>query len=152
MTRCLLLSGSYGFVDLGRFLWRQDGYVVYNCCWPSPAQSFSGPSPVGLATIFYCLRFETSLDWRPLLIISRHGPRRKHPVFIVVAQLLLIKDLMPSNGNVFIEPLPSNCRYLQSHCLATGLCAKILWERKCFKFIILIFVAPIGRGSFQNAR
>jgi hypothetical protein len=27
----------------------------------SPAQSFSGPSPVGLATIFYCLRFETSL-------------------------------------------------------------------------------------------
>jgi hypothetical protein len=27
----------------------------------SPAQSFSGPSPVGLVTIFYCLRFETSL-------------------------------------------------------------------------------------------
>jgi hypothetical protein len=26
-----------------------------------PAQSFSGPSPVGLVTIFYCLRFETSL-------------------------------------------------------------------------------------------
>jgi hypothetical protein len=24
-------------------------------------QSFSGPSPLGLATIFYCLRFETSL-------------------------------------------------------------------------------------------
>jgi hypothetical protein len=33
----------------------------YNCCWPSPAQSFSGPSPVGHATIFYCLRFETSI-------------------------------------------------------------------------------------------
>jgi hypothetical protein len=31
------------------------------CYWPSPAQSFSGPSPVGLATIFYCLTFETSL-------------------------------------------------------------------------------------------
>jgi hypothetical protein len=27
----------------------------------SPAQSFLGPSPVGLATIFYCLRLETSL-------------------------------------------------------------------------------------------
>jgi hypothetical protein len=25
-----------------------------------PAQSFSGPSPLGLETIFYCLRFETS--------------------------------------------------------------------------------------------
>jgi hypothetical protein len=35
--------------------------IVYKCCWPSPAQSFSGPRPMGLATIFYCLRFETSL-------------------------------------------------------------------------------------------
>jgi hypothetical protein len=42
-------------------LWREDGSVVYNCCWPSPAQSFSGPSPMGLVTIFYSLRFETSL-------------------------------------------------------------------------------------------
>jgi hypothetical protein len=30
------------------------------CCWPLPAQSFSGPSPLELETIFYCLRFETS--------------------------------------------------------------------------------------------
>jgi hypothetical protein len=38
------------------------GWVcVYNCCWSSPAQSFSGPNPVGLVTIFYCLRFGTSL-------------------------------------------------------------------------------------------
>jgi hypothetical protein len=29
----------------------------YNCCWPSPAQSFSGSSPMGLVS-FYCLRFE----------------------------------------------------------------------------------------------
>jgi hypothetical protein len=35
--------------------------AVYNCFWPSPAQSFSSPSPVGLVNIFYCLRFETSL-------------------------------------------------------------------------------------------
>jgi hypothetical protein len=45
---------------MGRSLWREYGSVVYNCCWASPAQSFSGPSPVELATIFYCLRFETS--------------------------------------------------------------------------------------------
>jgi hypothetical protein len=30
-------------------------------CWPS----FSGPSPVGLVTIFYCLRLETSLSSPP---------------------------------------------------------------------------------------
>jgi hypothetical protein len=29
--------------------------------WSLPAQSFSGPSPLGLATVFYCLRSETSL-------------------------------------------------------------------------------------------
>jgi hypothetical protein len=57
--RFLLLSDSCGFVDVGRPFWREDGSVVYNCCWSSPAQSFSGPSPAGLLTVFYCLRFET---------------------------------------------------------------------------------------------
>jgi hypothetical protein len=31
------------------------------CNWSSPAQSFSSLSPSGLATIFYCLRFESFL-------------------------------------------------------------------------------------------
>jgi hypothetical protein len=39
-TRFLLLSDSCGFVDVGRPLWREDGSVVYSCCWPSPAKSF----------------------------------------------------------------------------------------------------------------
>jgi hypothetical protein len=47
---------------VGRCLWRQDGSVVCNCCWPSSTQSFSGPIPMGLATIFYSLRFESSLS------------------------------------------------------------------------------------------
>jgi hypothetical protein len=68
-TRFLLLPDSCRFVDVGALPWRVNGSVVYKCCWPSPAQSFSGPSPVGLATIFYCLRFENSLfvasyDWQ----------------------------------------------------------------------------------------
>jgi hypothetical protein len=42
-------------------VWREDASVVYNCCWSSPVQSFSVPSHVTLVTIFYCLRFETSL-------------------------------------------------------------------------------------------
>jgi hypothetical protein len=61
-TKFLLLSDSCGFVDVGRFLRREDGSVVYNYCWPSPEQQFSGPSLVGLVTIFYCLRFEISLS------------------------------------------------------------------------------------------
>jgi hypothetical protein len=55
MTRYLLLFDSYGLV-----FWREDGSVFCICCWPLPVQSFSDPSPLGLATIFYCLRFETS--------------------------------------------------------------------------------------------
>jgi hypothetical protein len=42
----------------------EDGSVVYIRCWSSPAQSFSGPSPAGIMTIFYCLRFETPPAWR----------------------------------------------------------------------------------------
>jgi hypothetical protein len=51
----IFITVSCGFVDVGRSLW-DDGSVVYNCYWSPPAQSFSGPSPVGLVTIFYCFR------------------------------------------------------------------------------------------------
>jgi hypothetical protein len=60
MTRYLLLFDSYGLVFVGRHLWREDGSVFCICCWPLPAQSFLDPSPLVLATVFYCLRFETS--------------------------------------------------------------------------------------------
>jgi hypothetical protein len=61
MTRYLLLFDSYGLALVRRPLWREDGSVFCIYCWPLPAQSFLGPSPLGLATIFYCLRFKTSL-------------------------------------------------------------------------------------------
>jgi hypothetical protein len=36
---------------VGRPLWREVGSLLCICCWPLPAQSFSGPSPLGLETI-----------------------------------------------------------------------------------------------------
>jgi hypothetical protein len=60
----LFLSDSCEFVDVGRPIWREDGSVVYCCCWSLPAQLLSGPSPVGLMIIFYCPRFETPPTWR----------------------------------------------------------------------------------------
>jgi hypothetical protein len=51
--RFLLLSDSCRFVDVGRSLWRENGSAVYNCRLSSPVQSFLGPSPEGLVTIFY---------------------------------------------------------------------------------------------------
>jgi hypothetical protein len=94
-------SDGYVLDSAGRPLWREDGSVFCKCRWPLPAQSFSGLSPLGLATVFYCLRFQTSLfvasydsqghggGIRPRLhtggdlfapvlffITPRHGPRR----------------------------------------------------------------------------
>jgi hypothetical protein len=60
----IFITVSCGFVDVGRPLSREGGSVIYNCCCPSPAQLFSGPSPPGLVTIFYCLRMETPPAWR----------------------------------------------------------------------------------------
>jgi hypothetical protein len=60
-------------------LWRVNGSAIYNCCWPSPAQSFLGPSPAGLVIIFYCLRFETSPTWRARSP-SWYPPRTGWPV------------------------------------------------------------------------
>jgi hypothetical protein len=54
---------SFGFVDLGRPLWREVGSVVFSCCWATPAQPFSALSPTGLISIVYCLSFWDSPAW-----------------------------------------------------------------------------------------
>jgi hypothetical protein len=59
-----MATDSWSFVDVGRPAWREDESVVYNGGWASPGQSFLGPSPAGLMTIFYCLKFETLPTWR----------------------------------------------------------------------------------------
>jgi hypothetical protein len=62
MARTFFLNWTSAVIVLLQHrLWREDGSVIYDCCCSSPAHSFSGPSPVELATIFYCLRLDTSL-------------------------------------------------------------------------------------------
>jgi hypothetical protein len=72
---CRAPSGAHGQILItlwqlrscfvGRPLWREDGSVFCICSWSLPAQFFLGPCPLGLATIFYCLRFETSFSSPP---------------------------------------------------------------------------------------
>jgi hypothetical protein len=57
---CYSLTVTVSFF-VGRPLWREDGSLFCICCWPSPAESLSSPTPLGLVTVFYCHRFETSL-------------------------------------------------------------------------------------------
>jgi hypothetical protein len=59
---------------------------------------------------------------------------RKHSSSIVASNCCIIKNLLPSNGNVFTEPLPRNGRCLQSHCIATGLYVTI--HRHIFIYIL----------------
>jgi hypothetical protein len=68
---CLGVNPSFGVRDqvlvtakhlcvckVGLPLWREDRSVVYNCCWSQQRSHSRSPSPTGLMTIFYCLRFE----------------------------------------------------------------------------------------------
>jgi hypothetical protein len=64
MTRYLLLFDSYGLVLWAASLTRKQVCFCISC-WPLLEQFFSGPSPFGLATIFYCLKFETSFSSPP---------------------------------------------------------------------------------------
>jgi hypothetical protein len=50
---------------MGRSLWRDSGFFVCTCCWTSPEQPISGPSSLGLTTIYCCLRFETFFSSPP---------------------------------------------------------------------------------------
>jgi hypothetical protein len=119
-TKFLLLSDSCGLVVCkAPSLMR--GRVVCNCCWSSPARSFSGPSPAGLVTTLYCLRFETSPTCRarmvggPLYITSaRTTQRTPLPRALVLLHACLLRPITwrilshRLATGVFIEPFPNN--------------------------------------------
>jgi hypothetical protein len=167
----LLLSDSCGFVDVGRPLWREDGSVVYNCCWPSPEQSFSGPSRVGLVTVFYCLRFEASLfvvsydsqgygdGIRPLLhtgyyyllpsnfpLYSLGADPTKTPSYIVTYcfRRLLISCL--AMNVLFLRSLATAGMCLPSRCLAVALYVTLCYlKHNCFTFLNVTFKISLPR-------
>jgi hypothetical protein len=138
---------------VGRPLWREDGSVVYNYRWCSPAQSFWGLSPVGLATIFYCLRFESPPTTRKVTVdvfdaastqesltiylapwlppwlsesrteLTLWGPNIEHPV----GELIFLLFSVATN----VWQSPGNAFQLKcvstSRCLATDVSAVLFW-------------------------
>jgi hypothetical protein len=107
-------------------LWGEDGSVVYNCCWSSSAQSLSGPTPAGLVTIFYCLKFETPQPSGPdprIYITQKHGgPVIPPDIGFPFYRLLLLVGLLwrhsnpPPHGSVLLSsPLYSKSKS-KSHC------------------------------------
>jgi hypothetical protein len=148
MTRYLLPFGSYGLVFVVRPLWREDGSVFFICCWPSPAQFFSGAGPLGLVAIFYCLRFETSFfvasydsqghggGIRPRLHTDSqlNSLLQQSSLYLgtyhIESTVPLLLRAYSLRGNVFAEPLPRNGRCLfalsRGLCIATAVHAAVL--------------------------
>jgi hypothetical protein len=134
------LSDSYRLIFVGRPLWREDGSAFLICCWSSPAQSFSGPNPLGLATIFSCLRFETSLSvasndsqghgggirprphtGRPGIIViqPRGGPNRKHPLSTMLPLLrwVVVETCLPKCSLATAVHVTSHLRQFLCCCM-----------------------------------
>jgi hypothetical protein len=82
-------------------------------------------------------RVELSFLQTVLLITSRHGSHRKHPVSIVVVQLLQLTR----NRNVFIEPLRRSGRCLFV-CLA---------KERILNFVLRSFLQPPVTSSSLGA-
>jgi hypothetical protein len=125
-TRFLLMSDRCGLVNVGRSLWREDGSVVCNCWWSSPAQSFSGRNPVGLAIIFYCLRFETSPSSPPTtrsVTVEAFDPRLHTGINLSFSLYIYSLTMVPQKTPV---PLIVACWFtapdvcLPQRCLATS--------------------------------
>jgi hypothetical protein len=84
--------------DVGHRLWREDGRIVYNCCWSSPAHSFSDPSPLGLWSTFHCRRFENFQPGGPGPCI--YIPQQQGGPIILPALCFLFVALYDSQGYV----------------------------------------------------
>jgi hypothetical protein len=80
---CLIIFlDSFGFVDVGRPLWREVGSVIFSFCWASPEQPFSDLSPTGLMSIVYRLYILDSPNQQgqvPVLISPRNRVAQLYP-------------------------------------------------------------------------
>jgi hypothetical protein len=80
----------------GLLMW---GALSDYCCWSSPAQSFSGSSPTGLVTIFYCLRFETPQTWTAISYYFHSRLRVRVTSWLPVYRQLVLIGAKPLEGH-----------------------------------------------------
>jgi hypothetical protein len=102
---------SCKFVYVGHRPWREVGAVAYNCCWASPAQSFSYSSSTGLVTIFLLPQIWEPQPGSPspIFISTRNRAAQLYPTCWVVC-LVVVRGWYNGRGSVgqsvFVLPPP----------------------------------------------
>jgi hypothetical protein len=118
------------------FLWgalsdEKTGLSFIYSCWPFLAHCFSGPSPKGLASIFYCLRFETSL-FVASYDLRGHGGGIRPRLHTGLTTILLLLRLYICLA-YRLEDTESNSSAIRYHEKTSPLCRKrlstLLWEQ-----------------------
>jgi hypothetical protein len=133
---------------MGRPLWRGYGSVVYDCYWPSPAQSFTLPGPAGLMPIFYCLRFQTSPTWRvrPLPVLYSRQVKVKVKVIYVrqsVEQSILVSGTHLGPWTNFSFSLNFSLASWECYFVAPSLTT----GRVCNLLLLLVLASAVPRDS-----
>jgi hypothetical protein len=86
---------SFGFVDVGRPLWREVGSVLFSFCGASPAQPFSDLSPTRLISIVYCVYFWDSPNLEGQVHVFIYFPQEQGSP-IIPAGIGLLRIRMPA--------------------------------------------------------
>jgi hypothetical protein len=113
-----------------------------------PSPSFSGPSPAGLMTTFYCLRFESPPIWRPKSLYL-YPPEQGGPV-IPPGTGFPFRRLLRLAGWRYSTPLPYGAVSLSVFLISTshGLHGK--YRLLVLRIVLGVFTAPLhynGRGT-----
>jgi hypothetical protein len=129
----------------GRPLWREDESAFCICCWSLPVQSFSGPSPLGLVTIFYYIRFDISL------FVAFHGSEDNGggilPASKVKVKVILRRTVSQSVG-LAVEPhsgLMTRYLLLFDSCFCRA--PSLTRGRVCLLYMLLALASSVFLGS-----
>jgi hypothetical protein len=112
--------------------------------------SFLGPSPVGLVTIFYCLRYETPKTWRDS--VAQLYPQALNSLFVApTTRGATVEVFEPASNCQFSQSeSESNCGWL-SVCLSVLVSSPVLGSWPDISYCLTVTVLSFG-GALSEER
>jgi hypothetical protein len=136
-------------------LWREEGFLIWNCSLASPAQSFSSPSFVGRKTIRK-FKLLPSVN-RPVRLAVRHPSGTRDQFFFLLEiffrQLRVGYFVVPSLTRVRFCNLLYNCYWAlseqsllgQSPSELTIIFYSVIWDSTNLEAEVPVFISPRNR-------